>query len=307
MPNRCIVAFLCIALLLGLLACGAAPSTTTPPAPVATQTVAPFLMTPTPMPTVDTAGLSEAELAGTIDGTALELNDTSRQAVTCGEQAAADGVYTLEEITTWYGLLTYTEQLIYELDYYIQQYDMVYEGYASAYVTLLQDLETDLGTLDGHINTISDLLEQGESVVQSSAGQINVALGGMAANLPEFSGELTGLADAFTQSLAERKTWVESFPATDIAATRLGAINAARAYVQALQNAVADALLTPAELQQIAQLSANARASLLAAGGELAALASQVDSLTQLAASAGSLAELAAQINALLGALSSLP
>ncbi len=307
MLRKTLLIIVCLVLVTGLFACETASATPAQASPTVTATSAIALITPTPQPTVDPAGLSEQELAGTIDETAGELDSASQQAAEYGSSTAADGVYTLDEITTWYELLIYSEQLLYELDYYIEQYDMYYEAYASVYVELLQDLEAELATLDGMIGEITSIMLQGEAAMQAGAEQVASALEIYDQVLPELSSELNSLSDTFNQALADRQAWVEGFQPTDIAATRAGAVAAAVSYVQTLQNAYEDAIMTPVELQQIAQLAANAQASLQAAGGELAALAGQVSSLTQLAAAAGGLAGITAQINALLGAIPSLP
>jgi hypothetical protein len=255
-------------------------------------------------------------LEAMIDEAVNEAVAASNQASTSATNATADGTITEDELTDLYAYYYYADDAIALAEELIGIYDELYGELATETIDLLlaveQELEAASQNAEGVYDLLDDLaaaLEQGQAL---SSEQIN---------------QLKTYAQAaqtkMTQAQTETGTWVKAVQAEiqtrvnqaltvlpqSIATDRKGAIQSALEYVASVKQAYADKIITQAELTSIAQLGANAVASLSAQGEQLQQLAGQLNSLTALIAGGQlpSIQSTLSSLEAILGAIPAIP
>ncbi len=269
---------------------------------------------PTPIPTEAVTSMTEEELAPAVDDSVQEAAAATTQATTSVAQAAADGVITYEELVMLYSYWIYADELIAYADELAAAYSDVYGELATETLALINQVEADLNAMLQQADLILPALEEiGAALEQdaSGAGQVLGQLQAASTEAQAKAADAQGQSQAWSASL---KTEVQgrvdqalAVQPQQVADSRKAAIQSALDYASSVRAALEDMLLTQAELANIAQLGANAAASLTAQGGaQLAKLATSVNAITAQVA-AGQLSAALASLQSFQAALPALP
>lgn len=293
------------------LACGTTASTQ-----VSTPTTATAVATPTiaPTPLEEYMAMSEEELANSIDKAVTEADEAARQVATATEEAAADGAISEEEseeieayVAEADAAIAYTEELI-------TAYYGLYGELAVETIEMLSAIENDLtllaeslDELDALLLEVETALDQGTEVADEALAELEAS----AQNVTATADRLQAQTQNWTQSLqAEMNARIAnalSVQPASIAENRAAAIQSALDYAQSVRQSLADHRITQDELAAIAQLGANAFASLNAHGGAaLQELAGSINTITAQIAG-GQIPQAAASLESLENTLNSLP
>ncbi len=235
--------------------------------------------TVTAMPTPDLAeysDVSEEELAEEIDTAVYEAENASQQASDAVDQAASDGSISQEEIDEIEALLNDLEYAIALANELIYAYYGIYGELATETLYLLQAIEEDLDELAAFAIEmielalmVEDALMQGIEVATEVIDQLVGAAGSLEDKVASLLEKRGTWKDALSGDLENRVADILNIAPNQVAGDRRGAILSAFDFVDSVRNALGDGALSNSELLDIGQLSANARASIDAAGGPL--------------------------------------
>ncbi len=273
--------------------------------------------TVTAMPTPDVAAysdVSEEELATEIDTAVNEAENVSDQTSSAVDQAAADGTITQEEIDE-------IEALLYDLEYaialaedLIYVYDTIYGDLAAETLYLLQAIEDDLDELAAFAVEMLELalmveeaLVQGIEVATEVIDQIVNVAGNIDDKIASLVEKRGTWRDALNVDLESRVADILNMVPNQVAGNRKDALLSAFDFVDSVRDALGDGALSNAELLNIGQLSANARASIDAVGGiALQGRSGEIGNITSQLAR-GQIPQASSGLGALEGALGSRP
>ncbi len=241
--------------------------------------------TPTPVAFDD---LSEEEFADAVESSAEEAVQASENAGAATEDAASDGEITEDELEDLYYLYYWTleeiEQALYLADEYYELYAELLDLTIESLDELEEELEAILTIADEVILALDDIsqtLEQGSEVAQQALdnlSQLGQQVADNAGVVKEHLPEWKGLREQEFGSLFSDA--MDVLP-DNIADTRIGALNQAKEYIQAVKDGISDGRFSLDELSIISQLGANAAASLSQiGGGDLAGLPDMINGLT---------------------------
>lgn len=228
---------------------------------------------------------SEEEMAAEIDTAVEEVAVAAEEVVTTTSAAAADGTITTEEYDELAALLVDAAILLDYADYWVETYYWYYGDLAEETLVLLEELETLLTYTEDNMDEIIALLEAGTEL----AGTALDSLETFAQNAEVAAAQLDGKSEEWQAQLVNWQQTraglaLDTLP-SQIPADRAAAIQEVRNYAAAVRSALEDQLVSASELQNIAQLGANAVAGLESQGGlALQSLAGNIDQLTQMAA-----------------------
>ena len=225
--------------------------------------------TPTPQPTVDPYTLTEEELATLIDASCEEAATAYEEASEATTQATSDGTYTEDEIhdTIYYvydaeAAIAYTEELL-------SLYYDLYGEYASETIELLYAVEDDLDELVYVLTEVEEILSQGAETASAAIDQLNTTIETAQGVADEVRSKAQEYRDNLPTVLADRENTFSNLAPTEIASDRDGAILQVYAYLDSVKAAFTDRKITPDEMENIAQLAANAKAGINQSGGPL--------------------------------------
>ena len=225
--------------------------------------------TPTSQPAVDPYTLTEEELAALIDSSCEDAVTASTAASSANTQATSDGTYTENEIynTIYYvydaeAAIVYTEDLLYTY------YDL-YGEYASETLELLYTVENDLNELSMAITEVEAILSQGAQTASAAIEQLNTTLETVQTKAGEMQTKAQEFKDKLPAVLDERENNFANLVPTEVAGNRDGAVSQVYTYLDSIKTAFEDRKISSAEMGQIAQLAANAKASINQSGGPL--------------------------------------
>lgn len=238
--------------------------------------------TPTAQPEVDAYELTEEELAALIDEAVAEAVDASEASSTATTQAASDGTMTEDELyeTTAYvygaeAAIDYAEELL------AAYYDL-YGAYADDMLYLLTAMEEDLDELTYVLEEVNDILVQGAEVATAAIDQLNEAATNITSHIAESQADRDQFLEQVKTKISERENEFANFAPTEIAGDLDGTLNQLHDYLDTVKTALGDRKINRSEMTQIAQLGANAQASLLANGGPaLQNLGGSIDGMTR--------------------------
>jgi DNA repair exonuclease SbcCD ATPase subunit len=223
--------------------------------------------TPTPQPQPDVYELSEEELAALIDEAVNEAVAASEETYAATSESTADGTVSEDELydAIYYlydaeAAIAYAEELIYAY------YDL-YGEYISEALDLLYLIEEDLSNMASDMEEIASLLEQGAEAATAAIEQLNAAADQAIAHLEEIQSQAEGWVEKVQSSLQGREQEFLNLAPNDIAGNRNDAIHQVYTYLDAVKSAMGDKKIGRDEMQNIAQLGANAQASIQAQGG----------------------------------------
>ena len=232
--------------------------------------------------------MSEEEFADAVESSAEEAVQASEQASAAVEDAASDGDITEEELEDLYYFYYWTleeiEQALYLADEYYELYDELLDMTIESLDELEEELETILNTANEVIVVLDDIsqtLEQGGEAAQQALDSLNQLGQQIADNAGEVMDHLPDWKGLREQEFDQLLSNALQVSPDNIADTRLGALNQAKEYIQAVRDGISDGRFSLDELIAISQLGANAAASLSGIGaGDLAGIPDKINGLT---------------------------
>lgn len=247
-----------------------------------TATPIPLPATITPMPVVDPYTLSEEELAALLDASYEEAIYNSADAADSAELSVEDGLVTEEEIFSTVYFIYESEAAILHTQELIAIYRQLYGDLAGEAEGLLVEIEGDLNELATVLMEIEDLLAQGSIVASEAIAQINASIAAIQEKVEEALNSKQAWREGLQADMDARELLFTSLAPNNIAPDIDGAVLQGYTYLDNVKAAFADQVVTRSEMDQIAQLGANARASLGAqAEPGLQILGSSIDALTR--------------------------
>jgi hypothetical protein len=253
-----------------------------------TETVTPRQVVPTPTPTEAIEKLSEVKLGALINERVLMAKKAVSLASSSTLQGVADGAITENEYDNMNTYWRYSGDLIAYADEGIAVYFNVYGGLAAGTLEPLNSGVSDMKVVSRQVQAILPVLEKvgldiAHGKVQSDAAirQLKTAADIVETKATEASQHVKSWSGNLQMQAQNRVNQALSVKPQRVAKTRKAAINRAHDYIALVKKAVADQKITQPELNNIAQLGANATASLTAQGSaQLAELAGSVAQIT---------------------------
>lgn len=238
----------------------------------------------TPLPNDVVANMTEEELASLIDQSVQDAMAASEQVSAATTSATTDDAITEEEVATIESELDEAEELLYAVEDLMALYLELYGEYGTEAVTVLYDIEDDLEVIADSLSEISQIMTEGAEAASAAIEQLDQAAQTAAQNIDAAQTQMQGWQEKVTSNLISREEMMLAVAPDNVASDRAGALDQTQAYITALRGAIEDNKISPTELENIAQLGANASASLNAAGGQLSDLSGKINDFTRLAA-----------------------
>ncbi len=286
---------------------------------VPTATATPVVVTATPIPvTEDTvATMTEDELAALIDEAVAEAYASSEAYSEAANTATADGTVTQEEVQAAEIYYADAEEAIAYADELLQVYYELYGDLAYEVIDELEQIDEDLQALTEAVLLLNDtmmeiatLIEDGMTITAEDIDDLIATAQLINEYADSYQVNYDAWHTAYQMAQDERINAMMTVPPTEITSDPVAALQQVVQFSQTGQTAIADYHLTADELSTLAQLGANATASLNATGTpQLQDLAGIINSVTQQLA-VGDIAQAqsaVAQLNAAIGALNSIP
>jgi len=275
------------------------------------------VVTPTPVAENTVATMTEEELAALIDEAVTEAYATSAAYSDAATTSVADDTVTQEEIQTTEAYYSDAEESIAYAEELMQTYYDLYGELAYEVIDELDQLESDMEDLTNAIlllndtmTEIADLMEQGLAMTEEVLAQLDSATQLISENVATAQAASEAWHTAYQSAQAARMEAVSAIQPTDITADPAAALQSVASFAQLGQSVMADYKITPEELTALAQLGANATASLNATGNpKLQELSGMVNGVTGMFA-AGDIPGAQANLNQLstaMGALNGSP
>ncbi|MBT3337758.1 MAG: hypothetical protein HN855_07335 [Anaerolineae bacterium] len=238
--------------------------------------------TPTPGPTVEYYELSEEELAALIDEAVEEAVVATEASSAATTQATSDGTMTSEEVYETAAYVYDAEAAIYYAEELIAAYYDLYGAYAEDVLYLLTAIEDDLDTLIYALEEVEDILLQGAEVASTAIAQLDEAASAMSTHIAESQADRDQFLEQVKTNLDSRENTFADIAPGEIAGDLNGTLTQLHDYLDTIKVSFGDRKIDPTEMFQIAQLGANAQASILANGGpQLQNIGGSIDGLTR--------------------------
>ncbi|NOX62076.1 MAG: hypothetical protein GXP42_09050 [Chloroflexi bacterium] len=260
--------------------------------------------TSTPIPaataSVEYVTLTEEELAALIDEAVSEAVTASENAADAADNATDDGDVNADEVETIEVYVHLSEETIAYAEALIDAYQEQYGDVADEFLAVLMAIEEDLAELAQNtaaiaqsLDEISRALEQGLALAEESVAQLEDAAAQTTATVEQLQQQAQAWQRAMLVQLQQRdaaqsqasapsEDALSLFQPTEVASDPAAALRSAWAYANMAQNALADGVISPDELNAIAQAGVNASAGLKAHGGPgMQDAAAQIEQLTR--------------------------
>ncbi len=317
MKRRAVLAIAVTLLVIAAIACGGAASPVTTPdtqatvdaaiaatgtaqagtqatidaAVEATGVAAEATAAPSSTPTVEyvtMTEMTEEELAALIDQAVTDAAVATQECATATTEATADDTITSEEVATVEIYVTGAEEAIAYAEELILAYYDLYGELAVETIALLQATEEDLAALasetaaiNATLQEVAATLDQGVALAEETIAQLETAAQAIGDKAAEVQYRNQTWIQDLQAELEDRAATALTIQPSNIAADRKGAILSAFDYVDAVRDSLADNKISSTELNNIAQLGANASASLNAHGGpQLQQLSGSINDIT---------------------------
>lgn len=245
---------------------------------------------PTPIPAAEHVAateMTEEELAAVIDQAVADATTATEQCSTATTEATADGTVTQEEVDTVEVYVTGAEEAIAYAEELIAAYYGLYGELATETIDLLLAIEEDLAVLAKEAAAISvalqevdTALERGLALAEETLTQLETAAQTASAKAAEIQAQNQIWVQNLQAELENRVATVLAVQPDNVATDRAAAIQSAFDYLDAVREGLADERISQAELANIAQLGANASASLNAHGGPQLRLSGSINDIT---------------------------
>lgn len=242
----------------------------------------------TPIPPEEIATMSEEELAALIEQIVADAAVATESYADATTQATADNTVTTAEVQTIEIYVYGAEEAIALAEEMLYLYNDLYADLTYAAINDMDALIAELDELNQNLTEIVIVLDEinttlasGLALAEETIAQLETA----AANAMTQAVAAQTQAQAWQQlvqaEIANRTVSLDSIQPQMVAATRQEAINQTVSYLTTVQNAFSDEALSLAELNAIAQMSADTVASLQSQGGpQLQTLAAGIDAAT---------------------------
>ncbi len=267
---------------------------TAEPTPTPAGSEATAAPTPTPTPAdseaaaSETAEVSEEELAAMIDQAVADAVAATEECTAATAQSTTDGAITQEELEMMVAYLADAQAAIVYADELASLYYDLYGELATETVALLLEIEEDLSSMaetlasiDALLQEVTAAIEQGAAMAEQTLAQLEAAAQSASAKAAEVQAQAQEWLPALQAELEDRVTAALAVQPDDVAANRRAALQSGFEYLDAVREGLADGKISQDELTRIAQLGANAGASLSAQGGpQLGALTGSIEDIT---------------------------
>ncbi|MGD8457332.1 MAG: hypothetical protein PVF83_13205 [Anaerolineales bacterium] len=229
--------------------------------------------------------LSEEEMASEIDQTMDEVVILADEVIVTTEEISSDGTISYDEYEELEELLVDAAILVDYAEYWIDTYYWLYGDLAEETLLLLEELEDMLLLTEEYMDEILAILEMGTEAANQALSTLEQLSQNVDAATSQFEGKSDEWLSQVQTLLETRAADSLNIQANQIPGDRAAAIAAALEYVQSVRGALADNVISSGELQNIAQLGANAVSGLQANGGPvLINLADSINAMTAQAA-----------------------
>lgn len=258
----------------------------------------------------DYATLSEEELVALIDQFAAAAAEAAAQYATAATAATADDTITAEEAQTIEVYVTGAEEAISATEELIVAYYDLYGDLAAETLAAVEEINDSLVVIAENTEAMSQSLEeinstlaQGVALAEETIAQVEAVAQTAGAQAQQMQTQAQALATTWPEQIEERVNEALATQPSQIASDPQAAIQSALEFLNASQQATADGNISPAELVNLAQLGANASASLNAQSiPQLQQLSGAVNGVTEQLAR-GDVAQAQAALNSLGGSL----
>lgn len=245
------------------------------------STVAALPPTATPVPTVEAVTLSEEELAALIDQAVAEAAAATTTAASATTQSASDNTVTEEEVQTVEVYVQASEQALAYAEQLVSEYTATYGDYGEETLLILNDVEDDLASIAASVDEIATVVEQGSEQASAAAAQLQNAAATAQASASAMQDKAQQITQKLQAELELRSATALNMPPTQVAEDLPGTINQLFDFATSIRDSLGDNKITPDEMNHIAQLASNSRASLEKSGGpQLKALGNSIEQLT---------------------------
>ncbi len=243
----------------------------------------------TPLPLAAYAAMTEEELAALVQQTVNAAAAATQQYSAAATQAAADNTLTTDDVQSVEIYFANADQAIAAAQQALSAYNTTYGQLAVETVDQLQGIENDLNSMVAAVNelnqTMTDInssLEQGLELATGTITQVQTTAQSISASAQAAQAQAQTWQAEHQTSRDNRIATAVAMPATQTGGDPQAALKNVLEFVQVSQAAVTDNQFSAAELTQVAQLAANAGASLNASGNpQLQNLAGMVTSVTE--------------------------
>ena len=225
--------------------------------------------------------MTEEELSALIDESvneAIKASEASSQATT---QATSDGSISDEDIAEMMVYVDWANEAIAYSEYLMNEYYSLYGEYAEEAIAVMQAMEEDLNSISASLDEIDQILVQGSDAATAAVEQLNSAAQTAQANLGTVQGNVEGWATSVQSGIQIRTDQALNIAPNQVADNLDGTVTIIHDYIDSVKAGLEDHKISPSELSNIAQLSANAQASIQAFGTpRLKDKSSQITALT---------------------------
>ena len=244
---------------------------------------------PSPTPSVEEyIAMTEQELAALIDEAVQQAVAVTEGIAEVTEEIVVDEMITEEEVEAVEVTVVDAEEAITYAEELLFVYAELYGDLAVETIELLLAVEDDLDEMVEYADDIYDsldeiesYLEQGLELTEETIAQLETAAQAASERAAEAQEQNQAWIEGFQAELEERVLNSLDVQPDEIATGRREAILSAFDYADAVQQSLDDSKVSQSELAVIAQLGANAGASLEAFGGaQLGQLSGSIDDLT---------------------------
>jgi hypothetical protein len=251
--------------------------------------------------------MTEEELAAAIEAAVLAAIVASEEATTATADAISDGTVTYEENINVEVVLTGAEEALVLAESLIAAYYQLYGAFGLETLYALEEVESDLEALTENIETIAAVLAQGSEAASVAVEQLSAAAAAASIGAAQIQTETQVWHQTVQTEIENRAANATAIQPNQIADSRVEALQSALTYVETARLGLADGTVSPGELSEIAQMGANASASILAQGGpQLQNMAASINGVTTQIAR-GELPQAKSSLDALEAALPSRP
>lgn len=257
---------------------------------------------------------SEAELAAAIDTAVDEAVTATESYATATTSASSDGTVTTDEVQTIEVYVSGAEAAVEEAEVLIEAYYELYGDLAQQAVGELSAIESELDDIDNSIDSmnatldeINQTLEAGLELADETIAELQTTADTATAAAQAAQVQAQAWSQNVQSEVENRAAHLQTLSPTSIAANPQEALQQVTQYVDTVNAATLDNMISQGELSQIAQLGANATAGLEAQGiPQLAQLSGAINQVTQ-QLSRGDLSQAGLELGNLQAGFSGLP
>ncbi|HMR64691.1 MAG TPA: hypothetical protein PKE64_11835 [Anaerolineae bacterium] len=232
---------------------------------------------------------TEDELAAMIDTAVAEAVAATEDYTTATTTATEDGQVTAEEVQTIEVYVQAADAAVAAADEMIGAYYAYFGELAVETVDELSAIEEELDQIEDNIETmndtlvlVEDTLNQGLELAEETIAQIENTAAAATDNLQAVQDQAQAWAGEVHTQVENRAQTLQTFQPTQLATDLPASLQQTQQFIDGVNSATGDKMLSRAELDQIAQLGVNAAASLDANGGPaLQQLSGSVRSVTE--------------------------